>query len=176
MARKRICLLALSLACLALCAARLRGADSVELRRQGNQIEVRIGGRPFTTYYFGPESPKPYLHPLRSAQGTIVTRGYPMVKNIPGESRDHPHHRALFFAHGDINGIDFWSEAAFSQASQTAHGKRYSSEELPKGRTVFRKLEEMKSGADSGTIKADFDLVGPDSKAIAEETQAYTFR
>jgi len=50
MARKRICLLALILACLALCAAHLRGADPVELRRQGNQIEVRIGGRPFTTY------------------------------------------------------------------------------------------------------------------------------
>ncbi len=176
MTRKRICLLALSLACLALCAAPLQGADAVELRRQGNRIEVRIGGRPFTTYYFGPESPKPYLHPLRSAQGTIVTRGYPMVKNIPGESHDHPHHRALFFAHGDVNGIDFWGEGQPSQAAQTAHGHTYSSEELPKGRTVFRKLEEIKSGPDSGAAKADFDLVGPDGKVIATETQVYTFR
>ena len=176
MARKRICLLALILACLALCAAHLRGADPVELRRQGNQIEVRIGGRPFTTYYFGPESPKPYLHPLRTAQGTIVTRGYPMVKNIPGESHDHPHHRALFFTHGDVNGIDFWGEGQPSKAAQTAHGQTYSSEELPKGRTVFRKLEEIKSGPDSGATKADFDLVGPDGKVIATETQVYTFR
>jgi len=176
MARKRICLLALILACLALCAAHLRGADPVELRRQGNQIEVRIGGRPFTTYYFGPESPKPYLHPLRTAQGTIVTRGYPMVKNIPGESHDHPHHRALFFTHGDVNGIDFWGEGQPSKAAQTAHGQTYSSEELPKGRTVFRKLEEITSGPDSGSTRADFDLVGPDGKVIATETQAYTFR
>jgi hypothetical protein len=176
MTRKRICLLALVLACLALCAAHLRGADPVELRRQGNQIEVRIGGRPFTTYYFGPESPKPYLHPLRTAQGTIVTRGYPMVKNIPGESHDHPHHRALFFTHGDVNGIDFWGEGQPSKASQTAHGQTYSSEELPKGRTVFRKLEEITSGPDSGATRADFDLVGPDGKVIATETQAYTFR
>jgi len=176
MARKRICLLALILACLALCAAHLRGADPVELRRQGNQIEVRIGGRPFTTYYFGPESPKPYLHPLRTAQGTIVTRGYPMVKNIPGESHDHPHHRALFFTHGDVNGIDFWGEGQPSKAAQTAHGQTYSSEELPKGRTVFRKLEEITSGPDSGSTRADFDLVGPDRKVIATETQAYTFR
>ena len=176
MARKRICLLALILACLALCAAHLRGADPVELRRKGNQIEVRIGGRPFTTYYFGPESPKPYLHPLRTAQGTIVTRGYPMVKNIPGESHDHPHHRALFFTHGDVNGIDFWGEGQPSKAAQTAHGQTYSSEELPKGRTVFRKLEEITSGPDSGSTRADFDLVGPDRKVIATETQAYTFR
>src|SRR6266568_1651402 len=176
MTRKRICLLALSLACLALCAAPLQGADAVELRRHGTQIEVRIDGRPFTTYYFGPESPKPYLHPLRSAHGTIVTRGYPMVKNIPGESHDHPHHRGLFFTHGDINGVDFWGEGQPSKAAQTAHGQYYSSEELPKGRTVFRKLEEMKGGPDSGTIKADFDLVGPDGKPIGQETQSYTFR
>ena len=176
MTRKRICLLTLCLACLTLCAAPLQGADAVELRRQGNQIEVRIGGRPFTTYYFGPESPKPYLHPLRSAQGTIVTRGYPMVKNIPGESHDHPHHRAMFFTHGDVNGIDFWGEGPPSKAAQTAHGQTYSSEELPKGRTVFRKLEEITSGPDSGSTRADFDLVGPDGKVIATETQAYTFR
>ena len=160
----------------ALYPAALRGAESVELKQKGNTIDVEIGGRPFTTYFFGPESPKPYLHPLRSFQGTIVTRGYPMVKDIPGESRDHPHHRAMFFAHGDVNGIDFWGESEPTKAAQTAHGHYYSSEELPKGRTVFRKLEEINSGSSSGTLKAHFDLLGPDGKAIAEETQAYTFR
>ena len=176
MARNRIPALALTLICLAWSSAASRGAQPVELKRQGNQIEVRIGGRPFTTYYFGAKSPKPYLHPLRSAEGTIVTRGYPMIKNIPGESHDHPHHRGLFFTHGDINGVDFWGEGQPSKAAQTAHGQYYSSEELPKGRTVFRKLEEMKGGPDSGTIKADFDLVGPDGKPIGQETQSYTFR
>jgi methane monooxygenase PmoA-like len=149
----------------------------VELKQVGNRIDVLIGGRPFTTYYFGPQAPKPYLHPLRSARGTIVTRGFPMVKNIPGESHDHPHHRALYFAHGDINGIDFWGEAAFAEKGPVVvKGKRYSSEELPKGRTVFRKLEEMRSGPDSGIVRASFDLIGPDGKAIGGETQAYTFR
>jgi len=79
----------------------LAGDQAVKLVRDGDQIEALISGKPFTTYYFGAESPKPYLHPLRSAQGTIVTRGWPMVKDIPGESQDHPHHRALFFAHSD---------------------------------------------------------------------------
>lgn len=56
-------------------------------------------------------------------------------------------------------------------------GKRYAaSEELPKGRTVFHELEEMKSGPDSGTLRALFDLVGPNGKAIGRETQEYTFR
>lgn len=149
----------------------------VGLKRSGNRIEVVIGGQPFTTYYFDPESPKPYLHPLRSARGTIVTRGFPMVKNIPGESHDHPHHRAMFFTHGDVNGIDFWGEAEFPEKSPVVvKGKQYSSEDLPKGRTAFRKLEEMRSEPSSGFIRARFDLDGPDGKAIGSETQAYTIR
>ena len=151
--------------------AALYGAEAVELKRQGDRIDVLIGAKPFTTYYFASDSPKPYLHPLRSAQGTVVTRGWPMVRDIPGESRDHPHHRAMFFAHGDINGVDFWGEGEPSRAAQTAHGQFYSSEELPKGRTVFRKLDE----AEGNTIRAEFDLVGPDGKAMGEETQEYTF-
>ena len=152
------------------------GNEPVKLTRQGNKVEISVGGKHFTAFYFGPSSPKPYLHPLRSAQGTIVTRGFPMVTDIPGESHDHPHHRGLYFAHGDINGVDFWGEQVQTRKQQTAGGKFYAnSEELPKGRTVFRRLEKMESGPDSATLKADFDLVGPDGKAIAGETQEYVF-
>src|SRR5689334_6789513 len=167
-------LLVLILICFNPC---LVGSDnSVKLTRHGNQIQVLIDAKPFTTYYFGHEAPKPYMHPLRSAQGTIVTRGWPMVKDIPGESHDHPHHRAMFYAHGDINGIDFWGESTESRAQQTVKGKFYSSEDLPKGRTVFTKLDEMKSAGDSGSIRAEFNLVGPDGKTIGGETQSYVFR
>jgi hypothetical protein len=153
------------------------GADqAVSLKRRGNQVDVTIGGKPFTSYYFGSASPKPYVHPLRSAPGTIVTRGYPMVQDIPGEDHDHPHHRAMYFAHGDINGVDFWGEETPAKSAQTAKGVFYSSEELPKGRTAFRKLEEIRSGPDSGTLRASFDLVGPDGKVMGSETQTYTFR
>lgn len=151
------------------------GDEPVKLVRHGDQIQVLIAGQPFTTYYFGAEAPKPFMHPLRSAQGTIVTRGWPMVKNIPGEDHDHPHHRAMFFAHGDINGIDFWGEAEATRAQQTVKGKFYSSENLPKGRTVLAKLDEMKSTDDSAPIRAEFNLVGPDGKAIGGETQSYVF-
>ncbi|MGE5327442.1 MAG: PmoA family protein [Deltaproteobacteria bacterium] len=158
-------------------AARVSAADEpVKLARHGSEIEIVVGGKPFTAFYFGPNSPKPYLHPLRTAQGTIVTRGFPMVANIPGESHDHPHHRGLYFAHGDINGVDFWGEQVQTRKQQTTGGKYYAnSEELPKGRTVFRKLEKMESGPDSATLKADFDLVGPDGKVMATETQEYVF-
>ena len=149
----------------------------VKLNRQGARIDVFIGGQPFTSYFFGSESPKPYLHPLRSAQGTTVTRGFPMRKDIPGETADAPHHRGLFFAHGDINGIDFWAEEELgSKTKETVKGVKHSSLALPYGRTVLRKLEKMRGGPKSGTIRALFNLVGPDGKVIAQEEQAFTFR
>ncbi len=158
------------------CISGLAADEPVALHRTGDRIDVVIGGKPFSSFFFGPESPKPYLHPLRSAEGTVVTRGYPMVKNIPGESHDHPHHRAMFFTHGDINGVDFWGEQPETKGQQTAKGKFYSSEELPKGRTAFVKVEEMKAGPTSGTVKALFHLVGPDGKLMGSETQEYVFR
>jgi len=157
------------------CAFLLGADETVKFQKQEKSVDVLIGGKVFTTYYFGKNSPKPYLHPLHSAQGTVVTRGFPMRTDIPGEHRDHPHHRALFFAHGDINGIDFWGEGEPTKASQTANSVVYSSESLPKGRTRFRKLDEVKSNGQSGTLKAEFELVGPDDKAIGSETQEYTF-
>jgi hypothetical protein len=143
-------------------------AASVELRQNGDRIDVLIGGRPFTTYYFGPADAKPYLFPLRSAKGTIVTRTFPMVTNVPGEDHDEPHQRAMYFAHGDVNGYDFWGEAAFP---------RWSSHPASTfGRTVFRKLDEMRAGAESGTVEAEFDLVTSEGQVIAAESQAYSFK
>jgi hypothetical protein len=153
-----------------------KAADAVKFQPHADSVDVLIGGKPFTTYYFGADSPKPYLHPLRTAQGTVVTRGYPMRQDIPGESRDHPHHRAMFFAHGDINGIDFWGEGPPSKQRNSANGVYYSAGSLPTGRTVLRKLDPVRTGAGLGTLRAEFDLVGPDGKTIGSETQEYTFR
>jgi hypothetical protein len=155
----------------------LSADEKVQLKQNADSIDVTIGGKPYTTYYFGSNSPKPYMSPLRSAQGTVVTRGYPMRTDIPGERRDHPHHRALYFAHGDINGIDFWGEGSATKATQTANGVFYpTAGELPTGKTVFRKIDEVKAHGHSGTFKVEFDLVAPDGKAIGSETQEYTLR
>jgi len=141
--------------------------ELVDLQRHGYQVDIAVGGRPFTTYYFDPAVAKPYLFPLRSARGSIVTRSFPMLTNIVGEERDEPHQRAMFFAHGSINGFDFWGEAAFPKWSNHSSGTF--------GRTGFRELAHMTGGSDSGKLRVTFDLVKPDGGKIAEETQAYTF-
>jgi hypothetical protein len=168
---KSLCIFAIAI--LLPCAFLLAADETVTFVKHADSVDVLIGGKIFTNYHFGSDSPKPYMSPLRSAQGTIVTRGFPMRTDIPGESHDHPHHRGLFYTHGDINGIDFWGEGVPSKAAQTANGVYYSSESFPKGKTKFRKLDEAKSNGKSGTLKAEFELVGPDGKAIGSETQEY---
>jgi hypothetical protein len=164
---KRIAGLSL-LALIAFGSASASAAESVEVKRTGDRIDVLIGGHLFTSYCFGAATAKPYLFPLRSAQGTVVTRSFPMASDIPGEDHDEPHQRAMYFAHGDINGYDFWGEAEFPRWSRHP-ASRF-------GRTAFRKLDEMRGGPDAGEVRAEFDLATSEGQVIAAETQAYIFR
>lgn len=152
------------------CCFALSASEPVAFKRSGDHIDVLIGGKLFTTYYFNPSIPKPYFQPLRSAQGTIVTRNFPIGNKVPAQHlKDpslEPHQRPMYFGHGDIDGIDFWGEAAFPKWS----------DDSVFGRTVFRTLEEMQGGPQSGNLRADFDLVGPRGRTIAAETQSFTFR
>jgi Family of unknown function (DUF6807) len=155
------------------CAVLCAGNEPVKFVRHGNEVAVTVGGKSFTTYYFTPEIAKPFFQPLRSAEGTIVTRGFPILNTVPAahqhDANLEPHQRPMYFGHGNINGYDFWGEEAFVKYYGKDASSRY-------GRQVFRKLDEMKSGPDSGTLRATFDLVGSDGKPFAEETQSFTFR
>jgi hypothetical protein len=134
----------------------------VKITQAADRVNVDIDGKPFTTLYAGADAPKPYLHPLRSANGKIVTRGYPMEK-IEGETRDHPHHRGLWFTHGDVNGCDFWANEATS-ANQAKLGK-----------VISRKIGPVKSGDKNGTIKAIFEWRDPSGKPLLTEDRTMTF-
>src|SRR2546428_2545639 len=151
--RRLLPLVLLSLAVGGTGLAALRPLEPVELTREGSHVDVRIGGHPFTTYYFDPAVAKPYFFPLRSAHGTVVTRGFPMTPDIAGEDHDEPHQRAMYFAHGDVNGFDFWGEAAFPRWSDHPASTF--------GRTVFRTLDEIRGGSEGGRLRAPFDLATP---------------
>jgi hypothetical protein len=73
------------------------------------------------------------------------------MKNVPDEDHDHPHHRSLWFAHGSINGHDFWSE------------------EKDYGRTVHQKFTEIKSGSTSGIIRSRNDWITRDGTIVCSD-------
>jgi hypothetical protein len=146
---------------LVLAAASLPLAAQVKLTRHDDvSIEIAVDGKPFSTLYFGPEAMKPYMHPLRTADGKIVTRGYPIV-DTPGETHDHPHHKGLWFAHGEVNGLDFWSPE-----SNTGP--------LKKGHIVLEKIVKVQSGKKSGMMTVVFDWKTPEQKTLLTETRTTT--
>ena len=141
--------------------AALPAMAQVDIKQQADRMEVTIDGKPFTTFYYGADTRKPYLHPLRSASGKIVSRHFPM-ENIEGESKDHPHHRGLWFTHGEVNGWDFWANEA------TQKGPK-------KTKVVLDKVGPVKSGKKKGTIQATFNWVDPQDKPILKESRIMTF-
>lgn len=137
-------------------------AETVAVERDGDKIAVEIGGQPFTSFYFGADAPKPYLHPLRAPDGSVVTRSYPMDE-VAGEQTDHPHHRGVWFSHGEVNGFDFWA----NEVSQRKRGR--------KGTIALNQIEAVESGANRGLIRASFNWLDTSGKALLAESRSMTF-
>jgi hypothetical protein len=135
-----------------LCAASDQGVQIVQLT---NRLRVEIDGQLFTEYFFK-DVPRPYCYPLIGPGGVAMTRDWPM-KNTPGEEHDHPHHRSLWFAHGAINGQDFWSE-------QKAFGK-----------TVHQDFLEIKSGKKTGVIRSRNKWVAADGTVVCTDERTLRF-
>jgi len=75
-----------------------------------HKIDVLIGGRLFTQFLYPDTLEKPVLFPLIAANGTTVTRGFPLAPR-DGEPNDHPHHIGLWFNFENLNGLDFWNNS-----------------------------------------------------------------
>jgi hypothetical protein len=156
-------------------------AASVEFRRSEGQIEVAIDSKPFTTYYFHKDVAKAYLMPLRTPSGVIVSRPFPVFNDVsmadPKLPGFEPHQRPLYANHGDIDGVDFWSEAVFSSAYARPEAKQPAPPRQVRayGHMALMQLEEVKNGPDSGLIRARFSLEDPNNRILGEETQTYTF-
>lgn len=131
-----------------------------QVRFSKDQITVSVDGKPFTTFHYGEEANKPYLAPLRSASGKIVTRRFPM-QEVAGESHDHLHHRGLWFSYDDVNGIKFWE-----------NDPSYKNPNI--GRIVVRNAE-WKDGQHSGTLTAMMDWRDPRGKTLLTERDEMIF-
>jgi Family of unknown function (DUF6807) len=129
------------------------------------RVDVTIDGKPFTSYIYPTTLKKPTLFPLRSAAGTIVTRGFPLEPR-KGERVDHPHHVGLWLNHGDVNGFDFWNNSDAIPAAQA-----------PKmGTILHRRVVDAKSGADAGELTVETEWVKPDGKPLLREQTRFVFR
>jgi hypothetical protein len=151
----------LALAALPFVTSVTRGADSnVKLITLGDRVRVEIDGQLFTEYIFKGAS-RPYCYPILATDGTSLVRDFPM-KATPGEDTDHPHHRALMFAHSNVNQVDFWNEGT-------------SGTKFPKGSTVHDGFVETRNGA-VGVIRVRNRWVAPDGNLVANDESTLRFR
>jgi len=135
----------------------------VKLTQAPDRIRIEIDGKHFSDYVISADAAKPYLHPLRTADGKQITRSFPMDL-VEGEKRDHPHHRGLWFSHGDVNGWDFWA----NEKNQKGVGKG-------RGEIKVVKVKEVKSGKKSGSVSTLQDWIDGSGKRLLSEARTMTF-
>ncbi len=138
---------------------------SVVVNEQDRRVDVAIDGKPFTSYIWPTTLKKPVLYPLRTAKGTIVTRGYPLEQR-PGERVDHPHHAGLWFNYENVNGLDFWNNSDAIKA-----------ENAPKMGTILqRAIVSAKGGSQQGELDVETDWVTFEKKILLNEHTHFVFR
>lgn len=120
-------------------------AAGVRMVRTGENLEIRVNDELFTRYDTTTGPNKPYFYPINGPGGKRITRRYPL-ETVEGESRDHPHHRGMWFTHFIVNGVDYWSESPRA------------------GKTVHRKYEGIESGPVYGAFRAETEWIAPDGK------------
>ncbi|HUU27890.1 MAG TPA: PmoA family protein [archaeon] len=127
------------------------------------QLDVKVGGESFTSYCYWEKLTKPVLYPLRTADGRVVTRGFP-VDPVPGERADHPHQLSSWFTYGNVNGIDFWDNSFMYKPRKNL------------GRVVHRSVDAVSSGKKTAYIDVTMDWVDSEGKKVLEEKDRIYFR
>lgn len=121
------------------------------------RIDVSVAGQPFTSFIYPDSLAKPVLYPLHAANGTPVTRGFPMNPQ-PGDPVDHPHHLGLWLNFENVNGLDFWNN---SYAIPEEKKSKY-------GWIRTDKITEAKGGK-TGVIAYHANWTDQENKVLLEE-------
>jgi hypothetical protein len=161
--RSRVSALLMALPLLA-AAASAQPRVQVVPNESARRVDVTVDGQPFTSYIWPTSLKKPVLFPLRTAKGTLVTRGFPLEPR-KGERVDHPHHVGLWFNHGDVNGLDFWNNSDAIPAAQV--GKM--------GTIVHQKVVDTRSGAGQGELTVESEWHKPDGSTLLRERTRFVF-
>ncbi|TVT43185.1 hypothetical protein FNT36_03585 [Hymenobacter setariae] len=102
--------LLLLVACFSEAAAQQTEPVRVTKDAKAKKIDVFVGKQLFTSFLYPDSLEKPVLYPLRAANGTVVTRSFPLDSR-PGDPTDHPHHIGAWFNFENVNGLDFWNNS-----------------------------------------------------------------
>lgn len=123
---------------------------SFELKKTGNNVDVFLDGRLFTTCVNSAEFKSPFMGPVLTRDGTSFTRP-------DYHHEEHPHQRSVFVGIGDVNGTDFWNE----------DGK-------PLGLIRVQKVKTSGNG-ETATVSLKSVWQGRRGKKFLDEERVYSF-
>ncbi len=135
-------------------------AAEITVERSENGAVVKIDGQ-FFTEYLTRSGTKPILWPIIGPTGKAMTRDYPMREHTD-EAKDHPHQRSLWFSHGNVNGVNFWTEPA----------------SMPKGGIggVIEHVKFLKlASGKPALIVTQNNWIGQDGKKICQDRRTLRF-
>lgn len=130
-------------------------AQTLEMERTEEGVEVRVDGELYTRYLVK-SGAKPILWPVIGPTGQEMTRAWPM-RETTDEKQDHIHQRSFWFTHGDVNGVSFWHE-------MDRHGN-----------IVHREFLKVEAQGSEGRISTVNDWVGPDGTKFCEDVRTLHF-
>ncbi len=133
----------------------------VTVTEKAGAVSIAVDGQLVTEYHYG-DAAHVYYYPFLGPGGVKMTRDYPMAKTA-GEEADHPHHRSIWFSHGAVNGVDFWSE----EASHKGPPKE------PLGKIEHDGVVKATSGKEAGTLETKQKWVAPDGSVPVRSTQLF---
>ncbi len=139
------------IAFIALCCSAAVAAGAARLpriqvipRELAPRVDVLVGDKPYTAYVYMRSLPHPALGPVHAASGAVAA----------GE--------ALWFLHGDVNGLDFTSGGP----EETAH----------RGRVVHRRVIEAASSDAEGQLGVETTWLGPGDALVMIDDTRFVFR
>jgi len=122
----------------------LRGygfSRGVEIRDRGDyQLEFSINGEHVANYVYNEAYERPFLYPVIGPDGLNV------VRHVPNFG-DHPHHKGISIALGDVSGrrgepgINFWASGSIGDPKQ--------------GRVIHQKFTRIEEGPVFGRIQEE---------------------
>lgn len=131
---------------------------AISFRQEEKRVEVLLAGELLTAFRYEERWDKPFLHPIRTASGIVISRGWP-VDGSESEYTDHEWHRGFWYGHGDVNGEDFWREKGRDQT----------------GTIVLTSEPELSTQGRRGTLAVNLGMKTPKDDILGSLREEFTF-
>jgi hypothetical protein len=129
----------------------------------GREVTITAGDVPIVTYVYLPdtvqlESPKPYLHPIRTLAGDLVSLFRP---------HDHVWHKGIAWSLPHLGEHNFWGGPTY------VHGRSYVQQEN-NGTAAHREMTRLTVDGDTAALTHTLDWTSQQGAPVVAETRSLT--